>query len=90
MIPGWAGRFDRAFQIVKESENNLLRAWKPLHDVLWTPYRASNPEAIPSAYAIFALTRGDFVQGIIAAANFGRILILWLHWWEHGVVPCTD
>jgi ADP-ribosylglycohydrolase len=69
----WLGRaFDRAFQVVKESENNLLRAWKPLHDVLWTPYRASNPEAIPSAYAIFALTRGDFVQGIIAAANFGR------------------
>ncbi len=69
----WLGRaFDRAMEIVEESNTDILRAWKPLHQALWTPYRASNPEALPSAYAIFALTKGKFYEGVIAAANFGR------------------
>lgn len=69
----WLGRaFDASFDLVKKHEGDLLRVWKPLHDLLWTPYRASNPEAIPEAYCLFALTKGDFYNGVIAAANFGR------------------
>jgi len=69
----WLGRaFDAAMDVVDKSNNDLWKAWQPLHDVLWTPYRASNPEAIPEAYAIFKLTGGDFKKGVLAAANFGR------------------
>lgn len=69
----WLGRaFDAAFRLVKDCGSDLLRAWKPLHDLLWTPYRASNPEAIPEAYCLLALTGGDFYKGVVAAANFGR------------------
>jgi ADP-ribosylglycohydrolase len=69
----WLGRaFDSAMRIVKQAEGNLLKAWNPLHEALWTPYRASNPEALPSAYALFSLTKGDFYEGVIASANFGR------------------
>jgi ADP-ribosylglycohydrolase len=69
----WLGRwFDRAMHIVDHCGGNLHKAWIPLHDGLWTQYRASSAEALSEAFAIFRLTKGDFVDGVINAANFGR------------------
>jgi ADP-ribosylglycohydrolase len=44
----------------------------PLHEKLWTQYRASSAEALSEAFALFRLTSGDFMEGVIQAANFGR------------------
>jgi hypothetical protein len=69
----WLGRwFDRAMGVVEESCGDLRRAWVPLHDELFTQYRASSAEALSEAFALFRLTGGDFVEGVIQAANFGR------------------
>jgi ADP-ribosylglycohydrolase len=69
----WLGRwFDRAMCIVDRCEGDLHKAWIPLHDELWTQYRASSAEALSEAFAIFRLTKGAFVEGVITAANFGR------------------
>jgi ADP-ribosylglycohydrolase len=69
----WLARcFDRAMHIVDEAGGDLWQAWDPLHKELWAAYRAANAEALPEAYALLRLTRGDFVQGIIASGNFGR------------------
>jgi ADP-ribosylglycohydrolase len=69
----WLGRwFDRSMCIVEDSGGDLHRAWVPLHDELWTHYRASNAEAISEAFALFRLSGGNFVEGVINAANFGR------------------
>jgi len=74
-IPGdsWLGRwFDRAMTLVDENHGDLNRAWMPLHDTLWTQYRASSAEALSEAFALFRLTRGEFEEGVVSAANFGR------------------
>lgn len=63
--------FDKVIEII-ESKKTLEAAWKPLHDALWTEYKAAVPEAIPSALAILKLTDGDFKRGIIYSGNFGR------------------
>jgi len=69
----WLGRwFDRAMAIVDQSDGDLWRAWDPLHKELWASYRAANAEALSEAYALFRLTDGRFVDGIIASGNFGR------------------
>ena len=69
----WLGRwFDRSMAIVDESCGDLERAWMPLHEQLWTQYRASSAEAISEAFALFRLTGGQFIQGVVNAANFGR------------------
>jgi ADP-ribosylglycohydrolase len=74
-VPGdsWLGRwFDRAMCIVNDSGGDLHAAWIRLHDELWTQYRASSAEAISEAFALFRLSGGNFVEGVINAANFGR------------------
>jgi ADP-ribosylglycohydrolase len=43
-----------------------------LHQVLRGEYKASVPEAVVSAFAIFLLTDGDFRNGIVYSGNFGR------------------
>ncbi len=69
----WLGRwFDRGMCIVEDSSGDLKKAWIPLHDQLRTQYRASSAEAISEAFSLFHLTQGDFVEGVITAANFGR------------------
>jgi len=69
----WLGRwFDRAMCIVDRSNGDLHQAWIPLHDELWTQYRASSAEALSEAFALFRLSSGDFVEGVINAANYGR------------------
>ena len=69
----WLGRwFDRAMCIVDRSNGDLHQAWIPLHDELWTQYRASSAEALSEAFALFRLSGGNFMEGVINAANFGR------------------
>ncbi|MEA3288128.1 MAG: ADP-ribosylglycohydrolase family protein [Candidatus Marinimicrobia bacterium] len=64
--------FDVAFAILEEFDYNIERSWMPLHKALRCEYKASVPEAVVSAFAVFKLTRGEFKQGMIYAGNFGR------------------
>jgi ADP-ribosylglycohydrolase len=68
----WLGRWmAKAMDIVDEA-GTLEKAWDSLHRDLWTFVRCSNAEAISQTYALFRLTRGDFIDGVIYAGNFGR------------------
>jgi ADP-ribosylglycohydrolase len=63
--------------LVKASEvlansPDLESAWMPLHDLLWTEYKAAAPEAVTEAFAVFRLVKGDFRKGIIYGGNWGR------------------
>jgi ADP-ribosylglycohydrolase len=69
----WLGRwFDKGMSIIEEAKGDLWKAWTPLHQKLRTEYRASSAEAISEAFAIFKLTKGHFVEGVVSASNFGR------------------
>jgi ADP-ribosylglycohydrolase len=68
----WLGRWMARGLAICDEESGLDSAWDRLHDELWTVVRCSNPEALAEAYALFRLTEGDFAEGVIAAANFGR------------------
>lgn len=69
----WLGRwFDIAMDIVNQANGDLWKAWSPLHIQLRAEYRASSAEAISEAFALFKLTGGNFVEGVLAASNFGR------------------
>ena len=63
--------FEKAWSII-EDKKSLEDAWKPLHDALWTEYKAVSPEAVVSALSILKLTNGEFKRGIIYSGNFGR------------------
>jgi len=62
----------KAFAIVDDSGRDFLKAWMPLHDELWTGYKASVCEAVPQAFACLRLKHDDFRTGMILAGNFGR------------------
>ncbi len=62
----------RMLELVELAETDFCTAWMALHDDLRTRYKASVEEAIPQAFALFLLSKGDFKRGIILAANFGR------------------
>ncbi|MBT3228213.1 MAG: ADP-ribosylglycohydrolase family protein [Candidatus Marinimicrobia bacterium] len=64
--------FDTAFGILEEFDYNIERSWMPLHKAIRCEYKASVPEAVVSAFAVFKLTEGKFKQGMIHAGNFGR------------------
>lgn len=66
-----ATAMDRAMAIC-EATGDIEIAYEELHTSLWTPEHATAPEAIPQAYAIFRLTKGDFRRGLLWSANFGR------------------
>lgn len=59
-------------ELVKQAETDFCGAWMALHDDYCTRYKAAVEEAIPQAFALFLLSKGDFRKGIILAANFGR------------------
>jgi ADP-ribosylglycohydrolase len=69
----WLGRSCKRAMDICEEEKTLKGSWERLHDELWTPVRASCPEAISQMYALLKLT-GDrgFKDSVIAASNFGR------------------
>ncbi|NQV29698.1 MAG: ADP-ribosylglycohydrolase family protein [Candidatus Marinimicrobia bacterium] len=64
--------FDTAFKILEEFNFNIEDAWMPLHQAIRCEYKASVPEAVVSAFAVFKLTEGKFKKGMIYAGNFGR------------------
>lgn len=64
--------FERASAIIDKHDRNLHAAWMELHRALRGEYKASAPEAVVSAFAIFRLTDGDFRSGIVYSGNFGR------------------
>lgn len=69
----WLGRwFDIAMKIVDQAKGDLWKAWSPLHIQLRAEYRASCAEAISETFALFRLTNGEFVDGVLAASNYGR------------------
>ncbi len=59
-------------ELVELAETDFKTAWMKLHDDYRTRYKAAVEEAIPQAFALFLLSKGDFERGIILAANFGR------------------
>ena len=61
-----------ALDIVDEADGNLLLAWMPLHDELWTSYKAAVSEAVAEAFGVLKLMHGDFRTGVTCAGNFGR------------------
>lgn len=61
----------KALDII-DANTTIEEAWMPLHEALWTEYKAAAPEAVASAFAVIKLTRGDFCKGIIYGGNFGR------------------
>lgn len=62
----------RCFTLLEKLQFNLEKAWMPLHREIRCEYKAAVPEAVTAALAIFRLTNGDFVRGIIYGGNFGR------------------
>ncbi|MFN2134946.1 MAG: ADP-ribosylglycohydrolase family protein, partial [Candidatus Promineifilaceae bacterium] len=68
----WLGRaMGRAMRICDEAQS-MEEAWEALHTALWLPEHAASPEAVPQLYAVFRLTDGDFMRGMMWAGNFGR------------------
>ena len=68
----WLGRWTARGCAICDETNDLEHAWNRLHDELWTAVRCSSPEALAQTYALYKLTGGDFVKGVVTAANFGR------------------
>jgi ADP-ribosylglycohydrolase len=69
----WLGRTCARAAAICQEEKTLRNAWDRLHDELWTPVRASCPEAIPQAFSIVRLVgEQGFLDSVIAASNFGR------------------
>ena len=64
--------FDVAFEILEQGDFDIQKVWMPLHQAIRCEYKASVPEAVVSAFAVFKLTEGDFRQGMTNAGNFGR------------------
>jgi len=68
----YAYAMHKAFSIVDDNGCDILKAWMPLHDELWTSYKASVCEAVPQAFACLRLSHTDFRGGMTLASNFGR------------------
>ncbi len=62
----------KAFDIVDKAQGDILSAWMPLHDELWTSYKAAVSEAVAQAFGILKLCHQDFRAGVTWAGNFGR------------------
>ncbi|MBK8023700.1 MAG: ADP-ribosylglycohydrolase family protein [Chloroflexi bacterium] len=68
----WLARAMQRAMNICDSTGDLFTALEQLHVQLWTPVHSMAAEAVPQAYAVFRLTKGDFLQGMIWAGNFGR------------------
>lgn len=68
----WLGRTMAHAMDICESANSFWDAWAALHADFRTPEQAVVTEAIPQVYGLFRLTKGDFMEGMIWASNFGR------------------
>lgn len=68
----YAYAFRHAMDIVDRVNGDVLKAWMPLHDELWTSYKAAVCEAIPQAFGVLKLSHHAFRDGVTLAGNFGR------------------
>ncbi|MCF7942410.1 MAG: ADP-ribosylglycohydrolase family protein [Spirochaetia bacterium] len=68
----WLGRRMQLMLEILESGMSDAEIYDALHTRLWTPKHSSAPEAIPQVYALFRLSKGDFMRGFLLSANFGR------------------
>jgi len=66
-----AAAMDTALAIC-ERFPDIENAYEDLHTKLWTPEHATAPEAIPQAFAIFRLCKGNPARCLLWSANFGR------------------
>jgi ADP-ribosylglycohydrolase len=64
--------FDKAVALMDKYDRRLHDVWMELHRALRGEYKASVPEAVVSAFAIYLMTGGDLRDGIVYASNFGR------------------
>ncbi len=62
----------RAFKIVDDANGDISLAWMPLHNEMFSVYRAAVPEAVSEAFGILKLSHDSFKSGVILAGNFGR------------------
>ena len=62
----------KALEIIENAKGELMDAWMPLHDELWTSYKASVPEAVAAAFGVLKLANKNFRTGVVTAGNFGR------------------
>ena len=67
-----AHNFNQAVAIMEKHDHDLHASWMELHAALRGEYKASVPEAVVSAFAVFLLTEGDFRNGIVYSGNWGR------------------
>lgn len=63
---------NKAFEIGEQAKGDIFEAWMPLHDELWTSYKASVCEAVAQAFGVLKIMHHDFRQSIVWAGNFGR------------------
>ena len=63
---------ERAFNIVENANYDVSLAWMPLHNELFSKYRAAVPEAVSQAFGVLKLSNKNFKSGVILAGNFGR------------------
>lgn len=64
---------NKAFEIVDRANGEIFDAWMPLHDELWTSYKAAVAEAVAQAFGVLKLMgKESFRKGIVWAGNFGR------------------
>lgn len=68
----FAYAMNQAFEIVDRAGGEVLSAWMPLHDALWTSYKAAVSEAVAQAFGVLRMNHPDFQHGAIWAGNFGR------------------
>ncbi|MAU12554.1 MAG: crystallin J1 [Anaerolineaceae bacterium] len=68
----WLGRAMARAMAICDENPDILDAFQPLHEDLWTPVHSMAAEAVPQAYAVLKLTKGDFKTGMIWSGNFGR------------------
>lgn len=54
------------------SEDDIITVYADLHEKFWLPRHSASPEAIPQAYALYLLAKGDFRKAFVLSANFGR------------------
>jgi ADP-ribosylglycohydrolase len=64
--------FNKALEIGNRAGKSLADAWMPLHDELWSSYRATVAEAVSEAFGVLNIVNNTFKNGVIAAGNFGR------------------
>ena len=68
----WLGRAMARAMRICDGARSVENARDRLRAELWTPRPTVSAEAIPQAYALFRLTKGNLEQALLQGATFGR------------------